>query len=215
MYTRPFQKAPQVRRMDHDYHPKNARTLIKSAALAGALFSMVVNSSALASDFLGGANLIDISMGSSRSRIALDMSIGGYELADGTQIDFEGWYTPSFPDISFTFLSEITPSLGLAWGVSIGERGEKYTIDPGLWLGVIYRVPLDRHASLVFSALTMVGGNFRESSCLADYGGIGGVQRVNCRLAATQIPPADTLQFLVNVPGTQETRFSLRYEVRF
>ncbi len=31
----------------------------------------------------------------------------------------------------------------------------------------------------------------------ADYGDIGGVQRVNCRLAATELEPKETLKYLL------------------
>ncbi len=154
-------------------------------------------------------------MGSFRSEIAAGLAIGGYELADGTPIRFEEWYRPNFPDMNIRFLTEINPSLGLVWGLSIGESGEKYRIDPGLWLGIVYRAEISRNSSLTFSVATMIGGNFREHACIGDYGEIGGIQAVNCRLAASILPPAETLQFLVNVPGSRETRISIRYELRF
>jgi len=43
---------------------------------------------------------------------------------------------------------------------------------------------------------TRIGGHLRERACTADYGEIGGVQRVNCRLAATPLEPRETLQYL-------------------
>lgn len=170
---------------------------------------------AFAQDFLENTFLLDVSIGSSRSQIARDLSFGGYELSDGTPVDFSEWYTPRFPDLNFIFLTQLNPSFGLSWGVSFGENGEKYRIDPGMWLGFVYRRQFTRQSSLTFSALTLVGGNFRERACVGDYGEIGGIQPVNCRLAASFLPPAETLQFLVNEKGYRETRFSLRYEIRF
>lgn len=50
---------------------------------------------------------------------------------------------------------------------------------------------------------------------MADYGEIGGMQEVNCRLAAEPIPPNETLQYLVNEPGRNESRLSVTFEYRF
>jgi hypothetical protein len=170
---------------------------------------------AFAQDFLENTFLLDVSIGSSRSKIARDLSFGGYELTDGTPVYFSEWYTPRLPDLNFIFLTQLTPSFGLSWGFSLGESGEKYRIDPGIWLGFIYRHEITRQSSLTISALTLIGGNLQERSCVGDYGEIGGIQQVNCRLAASTLPPAETLQFLVNEKGYRETRFSLRYEIRF
>ena len=160
-------------------------------------------------------SLLNLSFGSSRSALAQGLSIGGYELADGTPVRFADWYQPALPDLNLLFLTRINRDFGIAWGFATGERGEKYSIQPGLWLGFVYRLELSRHSSLTFSALTLLGGDFSERPCLADYGPIGGIQSVNCRLAASTLPPADTLRFLVNAPGFNETRFSIRYEIRF
>lgn len=188
---------------------------LQKTAMACVWSTFIMTPHAFAQDFLEDTFLLDVSIGSSRSQIARDLSFGGYELSDGTPVDFSDWYTPRFPDLNFIFLTQLNPSLGLSWGFSLGERGEKYRIDPGMWLGFVYRRELSRQSSLTFSALTLVGGNFRERACVGDYGEIGGIQQVNCRLAASLLPPPETLQFLVNEKGFRETRFSLRYEIRF
>ena len=70
--------------------------------------------------------------------------------------------------------------------------------DPSLRLGFIHRASLARHTVLTVRATTTLGGRLREKSCTADYGDIGGVQTVNCRLAASTLEPAETLRYLFN-----------------
>jgi hypothetical protein len=170
---------------------------------------------ATAQQFIEQTFLLDLRMGSSRSDIARDLAVGGYELSDGTPVSFEDWYHTRFPDLNVMFLTQVNRSFGLAWGFSLGERGQKYTIDPGIWLGLVYRAEISARSSFSVTALMLLGGNFRERPCVGDYGDIGGIQTVNCRLAATTLQPAETLQFLVNERGFRETRISLRYEIRF
>lgn len=167
-----------------------------------------------AQEFLEDTFLLDLSLGSARSQIARDLSDGGYELADGTPVDFSDWYDTAFPEINVLFLTELTPSLGLAWGLSTGERGEKYKIDPGIWVGFIQNYDLTRNSRLTISAVTLLGGNFRERSCIGNYGDIGGIQSVNCRLAASLLPPTETLDFLIRETGVIETRISIRYQLK-
>lgn len=188
---------------------------LQKTAIACVWSTFISTTHAFAQDFLEDTFLLDVSIGSGRSQIARDLSIGGYELSDGTPVDFSEWYTPRFSDLNFIFLTQLNPSFGLTWGVSFGENGVKYKIDPGMWVGFVYRREFTRQSSLTVSALTLVGGDFREHTCLGDYGEIGGIQQVNCRLAASLLPPAETLQFLVSEKGYQETRFSLSYEIRF
>lgn len=184
-----------------------------SLAILGSFF--LPAPSAVARDFLENTSMLDMRMGSSRSAIARNLSIGGYELSDGTPVSFADWYMPHFPEMSLLFLTQINPSLGITWGISTGERGEKYRIDPGVWLGLVYRMQLSKHSGLTFFATTLIGGDFRELACRGDYKEIGGLQKVNCRLAASVIPPSETLNFLIKERGFSETRLSMRYEIRF
>lgn len=173
--------------------------------------------------FLGGQSqahgfwektfLLDVSVGSSRSDIARGLRRGGFELADGTPIYFTDWYTPAIPDFNLKYLTTVTPDFGLIWGVSTGEKAEKYQINPGLWLGFLYREQISRNSNLSLSAVTLIGGNFRERMCVGDWPEFGGRQQVNCRLAATPLPPQDTLKFLVRERGIRETRATLRYQI--
>ena len=159
--------------------------------------------------------LLDVSMGSRRSQIAKSLSRGGYELSNGTEISFKDWYRPNILDLNVKFLTTINDSFGVVWGFSSGEKGEKYQIDPGMWFGFIHQSQLSNNSSLTFSAITLFGGDFREQSCKADYGAIGGVQKVNCRLAASTLPPVETLEYLVDESGFEETHFSVRYQLGF
>ena len=159
--------------------------------------------------------LLDVNTTSIRSDIVRDLSIGGYELEGGAPVNFADWYTPKFPDLNVLFLSEVNPSLAVTWGFSTGEKGEKYKIDPGIWLGFIHRIDLDRHSSVTLSARTLVGGRLKESSCVAFYSIIDSFEEVNCRLAASTLPPADTLTFLVDEVGFIDTSISIRYEIVF
>jgi hypothetical protein len=66
--------------------------------------------------------LLDLGLGSSRSSIATSFARGGYELDDGTAIDFADWYTARFPDLNIKFLTSLDTDFGLIWGFSTGER---------------------------------------------------------------------------------------------
>jgi hypothetical protein len=103
----------------------------------------------------------------------------------------------------------------LLWGISTGERGEKYRIAPALQIGGMVQVELSRNSKLTFSVSAMLGGQLQEQTCTADYGAIGGIQQVNCRLAASTLAPADTLDYLLRVSARDEARVALLYELRF
>jgi hypothetical protein len=159
--------------------------------------------------------VLDIRTGSSRSEIATSFARGGYELDDGTPVDLGDWYTANFPDFNVQFLTSLDTDFGVIWGFSTGERGEKYRIHPGFWLGFIYRYKITTLMDLSLSAVTMLGGDFIEYDCVGDWPAFGGEQKVNCRLAATPLPPRETLRYLVRERGFRETRATLRYEIRF
>ena len=67
------------------------------------------------------------------------------------------------------------------------------------------------------SALTVRGiawGDLNEQPCEGDYGDIGGVQTVNCRLAATFLAPEETLQYLAHAEPNR-LHISLSYSASF
>jgi hypothetical protein len=163
----------------------------------------------------GTTHLIDIRQGSSLSKTARDLRDGGYELANGDTVDFRQWYSARWTDVGVTWMTQVTPQWGLIWGFSTGERGAKYTIDPSLKLGFLFQQPTGRNAWLSVRYTTAFGGRLRERSCTADYGAIGGVQAVNCRLAASTLAPADTLHYLVNKPSADLNQLSVSFTWRF
>jgi len=159
--------------------------------------------------------LLDLRIGSSRSDIATNLARGGYELDGGTPIDFADWYTARLPEFNIKFLTSLSPDLGLIWGISTGERGEKYRIDQGMWIGFIYRYETSNQSDWTLSAMSLLGGDFRERTCQAYYRVTESFETVNCRLAATPLPPQDTLRFLVRERGFRDARATLRYQIRF
>ena len=158
-----------------------------------------------------GIHLLDIHLGSHRSDIVQGMRSGGYELADGKPVSFDGWYRPHHPEITILFLSQLSDHVGLTWGLSTGGDGKKYTIDPALHLGLTWQADLSPRSTLTLGLQTVWGGHLQERSCSADYGPFG-MAEVNCRLAATEMPPAETLRYLANVRGDGDNRITLRFD---
>jgi hypothetical protein len=50
---------------------------------------------------------------------------------------------------------------------------------------------------------------------MADFGDVGGVEQVNCRLAATEMAPAETLKYLVNELPPERHDVQIRYHFYF
>lgn len=179
--------------------------------LQGALFAVLLQASAAAAS---DTYLLDIYAGSARSEQVSAVRTGSYELADGEVVRFDDWYAPVIPDLTVLMLTEVSDDFGIIWGVSFGERGEKYRIEPALHLGLTWRLRLSETATLSTSLQTLIGGRLRERSCSADYG-IFGVSEVNCRLAASLLPPEETLSYMFDTPGWKEARVSIRFEQLF
>jgi hypothetical protein len=58
-------------------------------------------------------------------------------------------------------------------------------------------------------------GAMTEGTCTADYVELGGIQTVNCRLAADIIPPEETLDHLVNIGGDTDAKISVSFSLAF
>jgi hypothetical protein len=183
--------------------------------LAFAVLLWVAPITVRASDLLEDTFLIDLRAGTARSDIADALGSGGYELSDGRRVDLQRFYRSRWRDLDVTFLTQISDRFGLVWGISTGERGRKYRIAPALRLGFIAQWPVGRRGVLTVTAETFVGGELEEFPCVADYGSIGGVQAVNCRLAATELPPSETLRALVRVDAARESTLRATLEFRF
>ncbi len=196
-------------------HTRHLGVHRNAMAVFAAVIMLLHTSVASAQDFLEKTILLEVTAGSSRSEIIRNFAVGGYELDEGEPVDFSDWYSPRFPDLNFIFLTELNPDTGLIWGFSLGERGQKYSIDPGIWLGFIHRAALGSGRSVSISVTTMIGGTLREKSCFGFYATVGEELEVNCRLAATDMPVAETLTFLAQEQGYRDTRLSLRYEIQF
>ncbi|WP_246800724.1 hypothetical protein [Mesorhizobium amorphae] len=144
-------------------------------------------------------SLLDIQQGSELTAVAGRLGQGGYELSDGTWVSFDKWYRSKWIDMRFEMLTKLSDDFGLLWGASSGQRAKKVRIDPGMKLGFIVQKRPTPSTTLSLIVSTILGGNLTEQPCTAKYGDIGGVQTVNCRLAASRLPPADTLKHLINV----------------
>jgi len=189
--------------------------LMLSACILGFFSAANCMASGPAFDFFQSTHLLEISQESSLSNRAASLRGGSFEAADGTRVRFDKWYASKWADTRITFLTQLSPTFGVLWGGSTGERGEKYTIAPSFRYGFLYMHPVSKNAQLSFSATQIIGGRFKERSCTADYGAIGGVQEVNCRLAASELQPAQTLNYLIDEAPAYKRQLSLRYSLNF
>ena len=161
-------------------------------------------------------HLVEFAQNSENSHTAASFRAGGYESAYGQWISFDHWYRPSgLKDTRLTWMTQLHPSFGVLWGLGTGEHGEKYQIQPSLKFGLVYQTNLNRHAHLSIKASTLLGGRMRERACTADYGEIGGVQQVNCRLAASTLTPTETLNYLINSAPADRDVLQIRYVYQF
>lgn len=163
--------------------------------------------------FSAATYLVDVSQDSRLSRQIRSLQNGGFETADGQWVGFERWYASRWRDTKLSWMTQVNPNFGVTWGLSTGESAPKYTLAPGLQLGFIFQSQPHKNGHVAFSASTVLGGRLREKPCTANYGDIGGVQLVNCRLAASVLEPAATLNYLYNdKPGST---FKLTYRYSF
>jgi hypothetical protein len=172
------------------------RTIIGTIALA------ILSQTALAQSLYQGHSiaestyLVEIAQDTTASLKARELRQGGFETAEGAYIDFSRWYSPEWYDTRVSWMTQVTKQFGVIWGFGTGEQAEKYSIAPSLKIGVLYQTALSKNSMIAFTASTYIGGELQEKTCSADYGEIGGVQEVNCRLAATTLSPAETLNYL-------------------
>lgn len=154
-------------------------------------------------------SLIEIRQGSDLSSQVRHLKGQGFESSGGERVDFSAWYSSNWTDMRATWMTQLSPNTGFIWGLGTGENGRKYSISPSLRLGLIHRANIDRRTVLTLRATTTLGGRLREKSCTADYGDIGGVQAVNCRMAASPLEPAETLRYLFNETSRDQHQISV------
>lgn len=215
---------PEVDRREH----LHARELWRSgiAACLGFAFALAIwFSPAIAQDQTVAIHLIDIAQDSEMSATAARLGDGwydesegsfvtGFELAKGGWVPFADWYHTDWPDTRIDMLAQFGEDFGLLWGFSTGERGEKYAIDPSLRLGFVAQAHPSTNSVLSLTVRGVLWGNLSEKPCEGDYGDIGGIQTVNCRLAATFLPPEETLQHLAHAEPNR-LHISLTYSASF
>jgi hypothetical protein len=165
--------------------------------------------------FLDATYLIELTQSTALSARARSLGTGGYETAMGRPVSFGPWYSSHWTDTRMVWMTQVSPNLGILHGFSTGERGEKYTIAPSLRLGLVMQAATGRNAFLSLRAVTALGGELREKPCTADYGDIGGIQTVNCRLAASLLPPAQTLDYLVREKPADRHQVNLMFTWQF
>ena len=163
----------------------------------------------------GSTHLIELRQGGDFSRRMSDLRLGGYDTAGGQRVDFGRWYTTRWADAHVGWITQVDPNWGLLWGFGTGERAPKYSISPSLKLGLLYVTQPTRDSQFTFRWTASIGGNLRERDCTADYGAVGGVQQVNCRLAASTLAPADTLQYLARESSRERRTLSIGYHFQF
>lgn len=191
---------------------------MRSVRGSGVLLSLSLSAfggAVSAQDFWARTFLLDAYAGSQRSAVAAGLRQGGYELSGGGEVRFRDWYTPRLPDVTVLFLTQLSPEFGVIWGASSGERAAKYRIDPALHLGFVWRQAISDGAEVSVSAVYPLFGRMREFPCLADYGALGGIQTVNCRLAAEPIPPEETLDHMVALGGETDARIVVGFTWAF
>jgi len=160
-------------------------------------------------------HLVSLSASGGLSGVARQLGRGGYELSDGTPISFHRWYSSKWRNVDAVWMTQVTPGFGVFWGFGTGERGEKYEIEPSVKVGFLRIWDVSRNAVLSLSMTATLGGRFLENPCTANYGAIGGTQRVNCRLAASPLPPSETLKYLYRSPPQNQFAVRLRYKFEF
>ena len=163
--------------------------------------------------FAQATHLIEIKTESSLNNRARSLRDVQYETSGGQPVDVYSWYSPKVPEIHVSWITQINRNLGIIWGIGTGERADKYTINPSLRIGFIWGYETAKNQFLSIMADTYVGGEMNEHSCLADYGDIGGIRGVNCRLAATHLSPEETLDYLEH--GRQVGSIRVNYKIHF
>ncbi|MBM5570723.1 MULTISPECIES: hypothetical protein [Deefgea] len=166
-------------------------------------------------DFFQATYLYDIRQGSELSDEVYGFRGVPYESALGDAINLDKFYKTNWTDFSLTWVTKLDDGLGLIWGGSTGEYGEKYKIYPKFKFGFIYQTWLSKSSKLSIYATSYLGGMLREKTCQGDYGEIGGVQTVNCRLAGSTLKPSDTLKYLLNKKPRYEQFISISYNLSF
>lgn len=166
-------------------------------------------------DVFESTSLYDLKQGSELSDNIYSFRNVYYESSLGDAINLKNFYKTNWTDLSLTWITKIDKNFGLIWGGSTGEYGEKYTIYPKFKFGFVFQTFLSKNSKLSLYATSYLGGMLKEKTCQADYGDIGGVQTVNCRLAGSTLQPAETLKYLLNKKPKYDQFISVSLNISF
>ena len=192
----------------------DARVRASARVVAAALLAVLCQP-ACANVLVDSTFFLGLKQGTRLSQEVERMGRGGYELDKGAFVDFQRFYRQWWIDTRFDFMTQLNEGVGVLWGVSTGESGPKYRIAPGFKLGMIFQYKPTPASTLSFSFSGILGGRLREKTCRALYGEEADWVTVNCRLAASPLPPSDTLKYVVNMKPPEWGWLGLRYEARF
>lgn len=188
---------------------------MRAVKLALALASIAALAPAHAFDLWRDTNLVGIKQGSELSRSVVSVKAKSFETAQGQKVYFDNWYSSNWTDANVDFMTRVSPSLGVLWGFSTGERGVKYKIDPSFKLGFVHVLDVQHNVKITTRLYQRFGGSLTEKTCIADYGDIGGVQEVNCRLAASNLPPKETLKYLLTSRPKDSSMINITLNITF
>lgn len=194
-------------------HLRTALTWVLMATLSASAWAF--QNAAWRLESVSSTHLVEISQGSELSKMGSRYRDGGFESAGGQWVSFDKWYRPKWTDTRVTWMTQVSPEFGMLWGFSTGEQAEKYSISPSLKLGVVYQTKLGWNSYFSVRATSVLGGRMKEKTCTANYGDIGGIEQVNCRLAASEMTPAETLKHLTNALPPDRHNVWVRYTLIF
>jgi len=161
--------------------------------------------------------VFDIHQGDPLSDLALSYSQEGYQLSTlggGGWQSMAPFYATHWREVTAKALLTLDADHGIVFGVTSGEAGEKYKIDPGIILGFIAQSHPRPQGTLSLSVNTSLFGHMTEYPCQGDFGDLGDDITVNCRLAASPISIEDGLAQLVDQDPSRLT-LSVSYTVNF
>lgn len=184
-------------------------------AIALMAISIATSAPARAESFLiPNTRLVDVQIGSELSERMRSYANQNHTLSSGASLSLDPLYSAEFREVSATWITQVEPNLGIYWGLSTGETGEKYRIDPALKLGFVLTHALSRNSQISLSASTVLGGRLQEYPCAAETGS-GGINSVNCRLAGSSMAAEDTLGYMFNEAPPDRTQITVRYTFSF
>lgn len=162
-----------------------------------------------------GTRLSNLKMGSAFETTTRQTARGGYELEGGRFKSLGDWYSSDWRDLSVILETPLNDNSWLTWGFSTGERGDKYRVQPSLIVGFQKVWTIRDSSFLTFDITARIGGHLQEDPCSANYSLSNEQVAVNCRLAASLLPPDQTLDYLWDVAPPDRLRVSLGFVTYF